>query len=308
MTTTSSTTIERELFIAADPATVFSFLTEPGRITEWMGRLAVADPRPGGALRVDYNGFDIMRGQFLEVVPVSRVVWSWGWESLAANAVPPGASRIEFILDPEAGGTRLRVVHSGLTAESVEPHSQGWDYHLPRLAARASGTAVEPGGVQLSAGETLASELNTLLVETIEAIQACPQDRWTVVAPGDGRPANVVADHIAGHLGLAAFVVAVTRGESHPAAGFDLHTLTKLNADHATANVAVTQDSVIARIRRDGPPAVEAIRALDDESLQRTTPLAAAGGAMLTAAQIAGGPLLADCRDHLQAFRSATVR
>ena len=307
MTTASSTTIERELFIAAAPATVFSFLTEPGRITEWMGRLAVADPRPGGILRVDYNGFDIMRGQFLEVVPVSRVVWSWGWESLSADSVPPGASRIEFHLNPEPGGTRLRVVHSGLAENSVEPHSQGWDYHLPRLVARASGKPVERDAVTLSGAGTLASELNTILVETIEAIQACPEDRWTITAPADGRPANVVADHIAGHLGLAGFVVAVSRGEAHPIAELDLHALTQLNADHATAAGGVTREEVIARIRRDGPPAVEAIRALDDAALQRTTPLAVAGGAILTAAQIAAGPLLAHCREHLEAFRSATT-
>lgn len=307
MTTTSATTIERDLFIAADPATVFAFLTEPGRITQWMGRLAVADPRPGGVLRVDYNGFDIMRGQFLEVVPVSRVVWSWGWESLSADAVPPGASRIEFRLDPEPGGTRLHVVHSNLPAEAVEPHAQGWDLFLPRLAACSSGAVVEAGSAALSPAESLASELNSVLVQVIEAVQACPGDRWTALATADGRQANVVADHIANHLGLASLVAAVARGEAHPVAGLGAEALEKLNADHADGAASVTREAVVARIRQEGPAAVEAIRALDDAGLQRTTALAAAGGAVLTAAQIAAGPLLGDCRDHLQAFRAATA-
>ncbi|MGD9932709.1 MAG: SRPBCC domain-containing protein [Dehalococcoidia bacterium] len=307
MTTASTTTIERELFIAAEPATVFSFLTEPGRITEWMGRLAVADPRPGGILRVDYNGFDIMRGQFLELVPVSRVVWSWGWESLSADAVPPGASRIEFQLDAEAGGTRLRVVHSNLPVEAVEPHAQGWDHFLGRLAACSTGVPVEAEAAALSAAESLASELNMVLIQTIEAIQACPAGRWTAAAPADGRQANVVADHIANHLALAGLVTAVARGESHPVADLGPETLEQLNAGHAADAASVTREAVVARIRQDGPAAVEAIRALDDAALRRTTPLAVAGGAILTAAQIAEGPLLADSREHLEAFRSAAT-
>ena len=83
MTIAKPDVITRELRIAAKPETVFGLLAEGDQIARWMGRRAWAEPEPGGLLRIDYNGFDIMRGSFLEVVPHSKVVWGWGWESLS---------------------------------------------------------------------------------------------------------------------------------------------------------------------------------------------------------------------------------
>jgi uncharacterized protein YndB with AHSA1/START domain len=45
-----------------------------------MGVEATLEPKPGGVYRVNANGKDIARGKFLEVVPHSRVVFSFGWE------------------------------------------------------------------------------------------------------------------------------------------------------------------------------------------------------------------------------------
>ena len=59
-TTADATTIEREVRIAARPETVFPYFTDPERMRRWMGRTISLDPRPGGALRIDYNGEDIV--------------------------------------------------------------------------------------------------------------------------------------------------------------------------------------------------------------------------------------------------------
>lgn len=83
--------------------------------------------------------------------------------------------------------------------------------------------------------------------------------------------------------------------------------MAELNAGHAAVAANVTPEAVVARIRSKGPPAVEALRALDDAGLQRTAPLAAGGGAVVTAAQIAAGPIIGQCREHLEAFKSATA-
>jgi uncharacterized protein YndB with AHSA1/START domain len=138
MTATAETgSIERELTIAARPETVFPFFVDPERIVRWMGRTAELDATPGGIFRIDYNGTDIARGEFVEVDPPRRVVFTWGWEA-PDDATPPGASTVEVTLTPDGDGTRVHLRHSGLAAVAVEGHAQGWDQFLPTLVEVAA--------------------------------------------------------------------------------------------------------------------------------------------------------------------------
>lgn len=132
--------LERELTIAARPETVFAYFIDPGKIVRWMGATAELDARPGGLFRVDYNGQDIARGEFLEVEAPHRVVFSWGWEA-PGDATPPGASTVEITLTPVEGGTRLNLRHSGLTPETATGHAEGWDHFLPALTAAVQAEA-----------------------------------------------------------------------------------------------------------------------------------------------------------------------
>ncbi len=125
--------IRREVRIAAPAKIVFSYLTDPHKYVLWKGHRAELDPRPGGIFRVEFgNGTDVVRGEFVEVVPGRRVVFTWGWEGSAA--VPPGASVVEIDLEPSGSGTLLRLVHRGLPLPAVAKHTEGWDRYLPRLA------------------------------------------------------------------------------------------------------------------------------------------------------------------------------
>jgi uncharacterized protein YndB with AHSA1/START domain len=89
----------------------------------------------------------VVRGEFLEVVPPGRVVFTWGWEDsslLAGMHVGPGQTRVEITLLPEADGTLLRLRHSGLPAgASFHFHGMGWHLSIDRLAAVAAGQ--DPG-------------------------------------------------------------------------------------------------------------------------------------------------------------------
>jgi uncharacterized protein YndB with AHSA1/START domain len=138
----SENTIRREFRIAADPATVFAFFTDPQRLVRWMGLSAELDPRPGGIFLVDAGHGRVARGEFREVVPVSRLAYTWGWESDKAS-VAPGSSLIEIELVPIEGHTLVRFTHSGLPPEAVPEHSDGWSHYLGRLVIAASGG--EPG-------------------------------------------------------------------------------------------------------------------------------------------------------------------
>ena len=75
---------------------------------------------------------NIMRGEFVEVLPYRRVVFTMGWEG--STALPPGSSTVEFNLSPDGSGTILDLKHHGLPVLERRAHSEGWDQHLARLA------------------------------------------------------------------------------------------------------------------------------------------------------------------------------
>ena len=54
--------VRREVQIAAPPATVFAFLTDPEKIVRWMGTEANMEPHPGGIYLLNVSGKDIARG------------------------------------------------------------------------------------------------------------------------------------------------------------------------------------------------------------------------------------------------------
>lgn len=130
--------LELQRRIRARPETVFAYLTDPARFVRWMGVDAEVDARPGGIYRVSVPQGHVARGQFVEVDPPARVVFTWGWEG--HDGVPPGSTRVEITLEPDGGGTLVRLVHTGLPGpEDVGLHRQGWDRYLDRLVVTAQG-------------------------------------------------------------------------------------------------------------------------------------------------------------------------
>ena len=138
---TEAFVVRRETQIAAPPATVFAFLTDPQKILSWMGAEADTDAHPGGLYLVkDIAGRPgrTARGEFREVVPVHRLAYSFGWDD-DAN-VPPGSSLVEIDLLERNGGTLVRMTHTGLpNAYECEGHAKGWAYYLGRLGVAATG-------------------------------------------------------------------------------------------------------------------------------------------------------------------------
>ncbi len=130
--------VKREVQIAAPPATVFAFLTDPDRIVSWMGVEATTEAHPGGLYFLKVRSDRAARGEFQEVVPVHRLAYSFGWEG--DEEVPPGSSLVEIDLVDRDGGTLLRMTHSGLpNAEQCAGHDRGWAHYLGRLAIAATG-------------------------------------------------------------------------------------------------------------------------------------------------------------------------
>jgi uncharacterized protein YndB with AHSA1/START domain len=136
----SDDTFSTTLRIAASPAEVFPYLTEPELMVRWMGDFADLQPTPGGVFIVDINGVPI-RGHYVVVDPPNRVVFTWGASGSAA--LPPGSTTVEITLRSEGSETVLELAHRQLPPDEVPQHGVGWGHFLDRLAAVAAGD--DPG-------------------------------------------------------------------------------------------------------------------------------------------------------------------
>jgi uncharacterized protein YndB with AHSA1/START domain len=142
MTQEELTALECVVTIEARPETIFPFFTDEDLWSQW-GGVGTLDPRPGGIFRSAVNATHIARGEFVEIDPPHRVVFTWGWEG-EESSVPPGSSTVEVTLTPQGEQTTVHLIHRDLPSpESAESHTTGWEHYLERL--RILGMGGDPG-------------------------------------------------------------------------------------------------------------------------------------------------------------------
>jgi uncharacterized protein YndB with AHSA1/START domain len=134
-----------EQLIEASPATVYRYLTESTGWSKWQGETAWLDPRPGGRFSMTMGNGMMAEGEFVELIPDLKVVFTWGW--VGHPDLPPGSTTVEIVLTEEQSGTRVVLTHRSLPPGEVDQHRLGWLHYLPRLAEAVAGRhpGIDPG-------------------------------------------------------------------------------------------------------------------------------------------------------------------
>ena len=135
------TAIEREVVIEAPLEVVWRIVTDPEQIRKWFADEAEVELRVGGGGRLRFNSGDSYQLQVEALEPPRRFAFRW----IQPEGSPVRADNtmlVEFTLEPEGNGTRLRVVESGFDtidwsdaekAKYADGHSKGWQTLLGRL-------------------------------------------------------------------------------------------------------------------------------------------------------------------------------
>lgn len=131
------TDIVVEQRIAAPPPVVYQYLTDSEKWPLWQGVGATLDATAGGIFSMRMADGAVARGQFTELIPDRRVVFTWGW--VDRPGIPPGSTTVEIDLASEGDGTVLMLTHRALPPDEMAMHQAGWTHYLSRLAMVAAG-------------------------------------------------------------------------------------------------------------------------------------------------------------------------
>ena len=131
---TSDTSITASVRIAAPPDVVFPYFTDPALAVKWIADAAYLDARPGGTFSLSVRG-NPARGEYVEVDPPHRVVFTWGIEG--SGDLPPGSSTVEVVLQPDGDETVVTLTHRDLPTEEYPPLPPGGLGRVPGPARDA---------------------------------------------------------------------------------------------------------------------------------------------------------------------------
>lgn len=96
------------------------------------------DPRIGGKYRLDMTGPERhweTVGEFREVDPPRRLVFTWTWQHLVEGDEPVEDALVTIDFIERDGATEVVIAHEGLPSEaSAEEHGGGWRACFESLA------------------------------------------------------------------------------------------------------------------------------------------------------------------------------
>jgi uncharacterized protein YndB with AHSA1/START domain len=127
--------------INAPPEKIYAAWTQPENLIRWFGPAMVKqetvradiDARIGGRYRISFDNdrgeHHEVGGSYRDMVPYSRLVFSWAWHS-----TPERESQVTVLLKPDGPGTLLTLHHEQLfDAAARDAHEHGWIGTLDRL-------------------------------------------------------------------------------------------------------------------------------------------------------------------------------
>jgi uncharacterized protein YndB with AHSA1/START domain len=139
-----TTTLRLERIIRAPAERIYQCFLDPDAYAKWLpphgftGKVHGMEPKVGGTFRMSFSTIDrrwthFFHGSYKELVPGRRIVHTDRFED---PAMGEGEMTVTIDLEPVEGGTRVRIVQSGIPrGPAADGAPYGWSQSLDNLAA-----------------------------------------------------------------------------------------------------------------------------------------------------------------------------
>ena len=131
---------------------VFEAWTSPDVLRDWWRAgphwetpVAQVDLRPGGRYRLAMTDTDkgethVVVGEYKEIQPPERLVYTWTWESNTDEMKGSDNSIVTVEFAVADGGTEVSLTHTGFAGDEIRDlHAHGWEAVLANLERVLSG-------------------------------------------------------------------------------------------------------------------------------------------------------------------------
>ncbi len=136
--------IERTVTLSRAPRDVWPALTTADGLSAWFGEHATIDLRPGGVASMTFASGTTVEMRVERVEELSVFAYTWRLPDLPDD--DPRRTYVEFTLEPDGDGTRLRVTETGFAqlpvvtrSETYDSHNEGWSHELAELVGHING-------------------------------------------------------------------------------------------------------------------------------------------------------------------------
>jgi hypothetical protein len=171
----------------------------------------------------------------------------------------------------------------------------------------AAGTAATRPGARHARSAALADRLERGARALLELAQDISDAEWVTPIPKDGRTVGVVIHHVASMYALE-IQLAQALAAGQAISGVTWDDVHAVNAKHAAENRNATRADAIALLRRNSAMAVDAVRAMSDEELDRAAPVSLNADAPLTCQFFVEDHALRHSYHHLARIKEALGR
>lgn len=185
--------------LPVSPDEAFALVTDPERLRRWQTVTATVDLRAGGSYRWTVTPGHVAEGTYREVEPGRRVVFGWGWEG--SDDLPKDGSTVTITIEPVAEGSKVTLVHEGLTETQAAMHAEGWNHffeRLERLAATGDAGPDEWAWAPENLTPLVAAEAALAVIQPV--LRGLTQEDRVKPTPCADFTAHELAEHLLGSL------------------------------------------------------------------------------------------------------------
>jgi uncharacterized protein YndB with AHSA1/START domain len=117
-----------QIFVASDAVSVFSYLSNQGKLTAWLADQAILDPQFGGKYHFRWKNQEPVDGVVTEYVPANTLAFTW------KHPTDEAETQVRFKLSPQGGRTLVELELQGFASAIVlDSAVKSWVFSLQNL-------------------------------------------------------------------------------------------------------------------------------------------------------------------------------